>query len=114
VQVAAAVMLPCWRARRNWWRATATVRPRLRSRAKYYDTVVTGRVPLSQNSVVFSLNDKKTGVKATGKATIETSLLKVVGLEEIDVFSSSASERWKRITRPAIPAATLKCPSCST
>ncbi len=76
--------------------------------AKYYETVVTGQVPLSQNSVVFSLNDKKTGVKATGKATIETSLLKVVGLEEIDVFASSASEAVEADYTPGNPGGDLE------
>lgn len=76
--------------------------------AKYYDTVVSGKVPLNKNSVAFALNDTKTGVKATGKATIETSLLKIVGIDEIDVFAASESEAVEADYTPGNPGGDLE------
>ncbi len=76
--------------------------------AQYYDSVVTGKVPLSQNNVVFALNDKKSGVKASGKVTMETSLLKIVGLEEIDVFAPSASDAVEADYTPGSPGGDLE------
>lgn len=64
----------------------------LKEASDFYAASVVGKTPLIKNEVKFQLNAKKTGVMATGEAAVETSLLKVVGIDHIDVFSSSASE----------------------
>ncbi|MFT3672914.1 pilus assembly protein TadG-related protein [Aestuariivirga sp.] len=64
----------------------------LKAASNSYAKAIDGKVPLARNTVKFALNKTKTGLSATGDAAVSTSLLRVVGIDEIQVFSSAASE----------------------
>ncbi|MCH9807646.1 MAG: VWA domain-containing protein [Alphaproteobacteria bacterium] len=63
----------------------------------YYNANIQGRVPLSMDTIQFKVVDEGTAVTAEGTANLETSFMKLAGINQLPLLKLSGSEFSKAV-----------------
>ncbi|MEQ8823241.1 MAG: pilus assembly protein [Filomicrobium sp.] len=64
---------------------------------RYYEANVSQRIPLSEDSIRFVVTDQGTALTADGTAKLETTFLKLAGINGLDLLKLSGAERSKAV-----------------